>query len=101
MMVQTGQLVLGSSGPTELGTDTGSFIDVIFPTPFPAGSNVVVIPMVQSFNGCNTPGIRIARVSLTGFKIRMNELVVNNPNATALSDGPHVDETVGWIAFTV
>ncbi|NET08511.1 MAG: hypothetical protein F6K09_10700 [Merismopedia sp. SIO2A8] len=57
--------------------------------------------MVQTFNGYQTPGIRIAEVNQEGFLIRINELTVQNsdPNARSLSDGKHLKETIGWFAF--
>ncbi|GAA1392340.1 hypothetical protein GCM10009639_23740 [Kitasatospora putterlickiae] len=98
-MIQTGTLQLNSTQPTALsGGGTSTFTQVTFPTPFPAGSEVIVIPFVQTFNGPDTPGLRIADVTVTGFKIRINELV---GRGSALSDGPHTVETIGWIASTV
>ncbi|MFP3991074.1 hypothetical protein U9R90_27110 [Streptomyces sp. E11-3] len=98
-IIQTGSLELDSRSDTELkGGNTSSFTQVTFPTPFPAGSKVNVIPMVQTFNGQETPGIRIAEVTPQGFLIRFNELV---GGGKALSDGRHITETVGWIATTV
>ncbi|NET59442.1 MAG: hypothetical protein F6K47_25855 [Symploca sp. SIO2E6] len=98
MTMQSGSFSLGSSGPSALAVDTSTFYDVFFPTPFPEGSNVIVIPMVQTFNGPDTPGLRIANVTTTGFQIRMNELVRGGPRE-ALSDGGHYAEQIGWIAI--
>jgi len=39
-------------------------------------------------------------VTTTGFKIRMNELVVSDPDRHAISDGGHTTETIGWVAFS-
>lgn len=100
-MIQTGTLQLDSTNPVEtVGGNTSTFTQVTFPTPFPPGSQVVVSPFVQTFNGPETPGIRIADVTLRGFKIRLNEVLVSVPN-NIKSDGPHSTETVGWIATTV
>lgn len=96
--IQTGKFELSSNSPSETGSSTATFESITFPTPFPAGSQVVVIPMVQTFGGPHTPGLRIADVSETGFKIRMNELVSTQG---PLSDGPHNQETIGWVAFSV
>ncbi len=80
--------------------DTSTFQQVEFPTPFPPDSNVVVVPMVQTFNGSATPGVRIADVRRTGFTIRMNELVTKEDSGKrALSIGGHAIETIGWVAF--
>lgn len=99
---QTGSVKFNSPGPPVTTTDTSSFTTVKFPTPFPSGSNVIVIPMVQTFEGSDTPGVRIADVSTTEFKIRMNELVATQSGTKkALSDGGHTAETIGWVAFSV
>lgn len=96
--IQAGSINLSSPGPVVTGNgDTSMFTVVNFPTPFPEGSDVIVLPVVQTFNGADTPGIRIADVTTTGFKFRMNELVRGTPRQ-ALSDGGHTTETIGWIA---
>ncbi|MFE2041967.1 hypothetical protein ACFXAZ_13750 [Streptomyces sp. NPDC059477] len=98
-LIQTGKLQLNSTSPTEVnGGVTSTFTQVTFPTPFPSNADVIVVPFVQTFNGPDTPGLRIADVTRTGFKIRINELV---GSGRALSDGPHTTETIGWIASTV
>ncbi|MGW3071555.1 hypothetical protein [Kitasatospora sp. NPDC001132] len=98
-MIQTGKLELNSTNASELtGGATTTFTQVTFPTPFPDDAAVIVVPFVQTFNGPDTPGLRIADVTTTGFKIRFNELV---GRGRALSDGPHTFETIGWIAGTV
>lgn len=98
-MFQAGSFKLNSGHASEVGTSTTTFTAITFPTPFPVGSNVVVIPMVQTFNGCQTPGLRIAEVSKSGFKVRMNEVIVDGKGA--LSDGKHNEETIGYVAFAV
>ncbi|MFB6814085.1 hypothetical protein ACFCV8_06030 [Streptomyces sp. NPDC056347] len=96
-MIQTGKLQLRTDEPqARTGGDVSTFTQVNFPTPFPAGSEVIVVPMTQTFNGPETPGIRIADVTVNGFKIRFNEVRMG----TQGSDGRHVEETVGWIAGT-
>ncbi|MGH3932998.1 MAG: RICIN domain-containing protein [Pseudonocardiaceae bacterium] len=98
-MIQTGTLELDSPNATEVnGGQTSTFTSVTFSTPFPEGSTVAVIPMVQTFNGPDTPGIRITQVTTKGFLMRMNELVGNGKE---LSDGKHAQEKIGWVAFTV
>lgn len=101
-LMQAGVVSLSSSvAPAVTPKDTGSFTSVTFPKPFPAGSQVVVVPMVQTFNGPDTPGVRIDDVTITGFKIRINELVTTDGKGyQALSDGKHDPETIGWLAFT-
>ena len=97
-MIETGTLLLSESEASEtVSGDTSTFHDVTFPTPFPEGSKVVVLAQTQTFNGRDTPGIRLADINETGFKIRFNELVgMGQP----LSDGPHNEETVGWVAYS-
>jgi hypothetical protein len=56
--------------------------------------------MVQTFNGADSPGLRIAEVNPRGFKIRLNELVAGG-GAVPLSDGAHTKEVIGWVAYTV
>ena len=98
-MMQTGCIELESPGPNVTGPDdTSSFTQVEFPTPFPEGTTVIVIPMVQTFNGAETPGVRLAGVTNTGFKIRMNELIAKGES---LSYSAHKKETIGWVAYTV
>jgi hypothetical protein len=99
--LQTGLIALKSPASSAVHPNhTETFSDVTFPAPFPPGSKVVVIPFVQTFRGADTPGLRIADVTPTGFKIRMNELVVHGGHE-ALSNGIHCTEEVGWMAFTV
>jgi len=103
---QVGSFNHSNDGPSvsENG-DTSAFTQVNFPSPFPAGSTPVIVPYVQTFNGCNTPGLRIADVTNTGFKVRLNELVVSNDDTPsgahshATSDGFHHNEIIGYIAF--
>jgi hypothetical protein len=97
-MIQTGRLQLKSdNAQATQGGNTSTFTRVTFPAPFPSGSTVIVLPFTQTFNGPETPGIRIADVTATGFLIRFNEVRTSNGG----SDGRHVEETVGWIASTV
>jgi hypothetical protein len=97
-MIQTGKLQLNSPNAAEVTASTSTFTQVTFPSPFPDNAAVIVVPFVQTFNGAETPGLRIADVTTTGFKIRFNELV---GGGKAISDGTHTYETVGWIASTV
>ncbi|WP_432154037.1 hypothetical protein [Streptomyces tricolor] len=70
-MPQTGKLQLSSTNAAVVtGGDTSTFTQVTFPSPFPDNAAVIVIPSVQTFNGPETPGLRIADVTTTGFKMR-------------------------------
>jgi hypothetical protein len=45
-------------------------------------------------------GVHRVFCTTKGFKIKMNEVVVDKSGAhNALSDGIHAEETIGWIAF--
>ena len=101
METRTGIFQLDSQNPSVSDSeDTSTFTSVDFSTPFPEGSQVIVIPMTQTFNGSDTPGIRIADVTTTGFKIRFNKLVSWKQHED-ISDGTHPTETIGWVAYTV
>ncbi|NET08785.1 MAG: hypothetical protein F6K09_03080 [Merismopedia sp. SIO2A8] len=100
--IRTGSFPLSSSDPSAVQDgNVSTFKKVEFEPPFEGVSQITVIPMVQTFNGFQTPGIRIAEVNKYGFKIRINELTVKNrdPEARSLSDGTHLTETIGWFAF--
>lgn len=102
-MMQAGSVKIASPGdPVTNEKNTKSFTRVDFPTPFPQGTKVIVIPMVQTFNGVDSPGLRITDVDHKGFKIRMNELVGRSPQGgprQPLSAGGHIAELIGWIAI--
>lgn len=98
-MMQAGTFQLSSSGsPAISPNQLGKFTRVDFPVAFPAGSEVIVIPMVQTFNGGDSPGLRITDVTRTGFRVRLNELV---GQGQALSDGPHTNEKIGYLAIAM
>jgi hypothetical protein len=61
--VQSGSIKLnGSDASGTIEGETLAFRWVNFPSPFPKGSDVVVIPMVQTFSGLHTPGIKIDEI---------------------------------------
>lgn len=97
-IVAAGTILLSETQPSATASgDTSTFHEITFPTAFPEGTQVVVIAQTQTFNGWDSPGIRLADVNETGFKIRFNELVgMGDP----LSDGSHTEETVGWVAYS-
>lgn len=97
-LIQTGKIDLNSTNAVETSSgNTSTFTRVTFPTPFPPSSQVVVFPLTQTFNGPETPGIRIHDVTNTGFLIRFNEVLAGSTK----SDGLHATETIGWLAATV
>ncbi|WP_199743999.1 hypothetical protein, partial [Trichormus variabilis] len=69
---------------------------ITFDVPFAEDKKVVIMPMVQTYNGFETPGLRIQNVSRLGFDIRIDEIIGTGNN---LSDGIYVPEVVGWIAY--
>ncbi|HLO84794.1 MAG TPA: hypothetical protein VK203_07245 [Nostocaceae cyanobacterium] len=81
-----------------LGADrqSNTWHHITFDVPFAEDKKVVIVPMVQTYNGFETPGLRIQNVSRLGFDIRMDEVIGTGNN---LSDGIHVPEVVGWIAY--
>ena len=100
-IIQAGIINLSSPCPVVTANkDTTRFKEVFFPEPFPEGSDVIVIPMVQTFNGADTPGVRITNVTTKGFQFRMNELLRGGPRQ-ALSDGKHTKESIGWMAVSL
>lgn len=59
----------------------------------------VVIAMTQTYNCPETPGLRIRNVTKAGFEIRFDEVVILKDGGAYSSDGSHIPETVGWIAY--
>jgi hypothetical protein len=97
--MQVGIIELDSKNASAIAAGNDStFFTVSFPKAYPEGSQVVVFQQVQTFNGQDTPGIRISQVTHAGFKIRMNELVgIGQP----LSDGTHTFEKIAWMSLLV
>lgn len=97
--IQTGQV------PNFTASRQTGWFKVNFPHAF--ASTPVVFAQVQTFNGQDTPGIRIQNVSSTGFEVRMNELRASGATSSTqgnlglfLSDGVHPKaETLGWLAI--
>lgn len=74
--------------------------DVSFASSFgESAPTIVVLPMTQTYNGPETPGLRIRNVTKEGFEIRFDEVVILKDGRAYSSDGSHVPETVGWIAY--
>ena len=70
---------------------------VRFDPPFPQNTQVAVMPMTQTYNEKETPGLRIRNVTPEGFEIRFDEVIAGGRSA----DGMHLDETVAWVAYTI
>lgn len=86
---------VGTIEPLSADRAANTWHNVEFTPPFPANTKVVVIPMTQTYNGSEIPNLRLQNVSVNGFQIRFDELY----STAANSDGDHVDETVGWVAY--
>ena len=72
---------------------------VNFDPPFGFNKVVVVIPMTQTYNGPEIPGLRIRNVTNSSFQIRFDEANILKDGGRHASDGDHVNEQVGWIAY--
>ena len=72
---------------------------VNFDPPFGSDKKVLVIPMTQTYNGSEIPGLRIRNVTHSSFQIRFDEANILKAGGQYASDGDHVDEVVGWVAY--
>lgn len=103
MLLQSGKFTLKSDHASETkNKELSTFTQVYFDTPFQEGTRPIVLASVMTFNGNNTPGLRIADITHKGFKARFNEIVTTKAGmpAGALSDGTHVKEDVGYLAIS-
>ncbi len=65
-----------------------------------------VFAQIQTYNGPDTPGIRIKNVTARSFDVRMDELIANGSTSSIQgnlglfsADGGHPNpEILGWIA---
>lgn len=89
---------VGIIDPLDADRSQNTWHRVTFDVPFAPETKVVVIPMTQTFVGYQTPGLRLQHVTNCGFEIRFDEVVGSYAN---LSDGFHLPETVGWVAYGV
>lgn len=78
----------------------GTFTRVTFDTPFPVRTQVVVHAMLQTYEGRDTPDVRVQNVSETGFEVMLNEVMFTDAATQQFmrADGVHARETMGWIA---
>lgn len=70
---------------------SGTWHSVQFQPPFTT-EPVVVIAQTDTYNGSDTPNLRIQNVTVDGFDIRIDEV-------PGVHDGAHVDEVVAWVAY--
>ena len=102
-MTQSGIFTIDAQAPVVTTSgDTSRFFRVEFCEKFDLKDDekVIVIPFVQTFNGPQTPGLRIHNVDANGFDVRINEIVARTASGNNVrSDGYHVDEVIGYIAM--
>ncbi len=78
---------------------SGNWQTVNFDPPFPANLKVFVIPMTQTYNGPEIPGLRVQNVTPNSFQIRFDEANILKNSGQYASDGNHTNEEVGWVAY--
>ena len=96
-----GQSRAGIIDPLVIDRIDDTWQAVKFSPPFPQNARVIVIPMTQTYNGFEPPGLRIQNVTHEGFEIRFDELVFGSNLGRIETDGFHVDEAVGWVAHAL
>lgn len=94
---------VGIIGSLEENRKDNTWRTVRFNPPFCA-KNIVVIPMAQTRNGPDTPGLRIRRVTRTSFQIRYDEVYYTRDLSNTVgpygSNGVHpLFEKIGWVAY--
>ena len=92
---------VGTISPLLEDRASGAWHKVTFAPPFPSNRRVVVMPMTQTYNGQESPGIRIQNVTPNSFEIRFDETIYRLTNQPpVISDGNHINnEIVGWVAY--
>jgi len=83
------------------GRKAGSWDAVRFNPPFASGATVAVVAKTQTYNGIETPNLRIRNVTIQGFELRFDEVYYLDATTGQVSsaDGVHSAEDVGWIAM--
>ena len=92
-------LRIGVIDPLQDDRASGTWHQVEFDRPFHPSARVIVLPAVQTYTGAEPPGLRIRNVTNTGFEIRMDEIDFAVPGGRISSDGRHLDEVLGWVAY--
>ena len=90
---------VGIIDPLKADRAANTWHKVNFDPPFGSDKSVVVIPMTQTYNGPETPGLRTRNVTHLSFEIRFDEANILKAGGRYASDGSHVDEVVGWVAY--
>ena len=89
---------VGIINPLQADRSANTWHKIRFNPPFPDNNQVVVIPMTQTYQGSDTPGLRVRNVNYEGFEIRFDEVITSIGNN---SDGNHANEQVGWLAYGI
>lgn len=89
----------GTIDPLSANRARDNWHQVHFDPPFASDKTVLVLPMTQTYNGTEIPGLRIRNVTRESFEIRFDEANIHKNGGQYASDGSHVDEVVGWIAY--
>jgi hypothetical protein len=97
------------SGTVDNFTAAGDdWYSVTFDTPFAEDATVVIQAQIQTYAGPDYPGLRLKKVSNTGFEVCMKEMYQSGATSsvagdlgTVKGDGSHPNaETLGWIAVS-
>lgn len=78
---------------------------------FLRGKYLRLFAQIQTYNGADTPDVRVRNISNTSFEVTMNELVATNVTSefagritqlgSVVADGKHASETLGWMALSI
>ena len=90
---------VGTINPLSADRAHNNWHKVHFDPPFGSDKTVLVIPMTQTYNGPETPGLRIRNVTRDSFEMRFDEANILKSGGRYASDGDHVNEVVGWVAY--
>ncbi|GAB5522897.1 MAG: hypothetical protein Roseis2KO_07690 [Roseivirga sp.] len=81
---------------------------VTFDPAFPDGQVPQVFAQIQTYNGSNTPSLRLRKITNESFQVTMTEIVGSPCTSETLgnlgrveSDGLHEDETLAWMAAAI
>ncbi len=77
--------------------DNNTWQTVTFDPAMNDSKDHIAFAQVQSYNGAQTPGLRIRNVTHEGFEMRMDEVISSGETA----DGTHAAEDVSWIAYEI
>ncbi len=80
---------VGIISPLQADRSANTWHKIQFNPPFPDNNQVIVIPMTQTYQGTDTPGLRIRNVNPQGFEIRFDEIITSTGNN---SNGQHANE---------